>query len=70
MPGPFELIIVVLMTVIFIFPFWMIASKAGFPGWISLAILVPFLNIALLFFLALADWPALRQSPQSSPYIE
>ena len=70
MPGPMELIVIaailaitVLITVV---PFWMIASKAGFPGWISLATLVPLLNIALLFFLACAPWPALRGSRETT----
>ncbi|MCH9657019.1 MAG: hypothetical protein K0U86_17685 [Planctomycetes bacterium] len=65
LPGFFELLIVgVMMIGIGVFPFWMICSKAGFPGWISLAVLIPVLNVALLFFLAFAEWPALKNSPQ------
>ena len=65
MPGLFELLIIGILVVgLGVFPFWMICSKAGFPGWISLAILFPVLNIVLLFFLALAEWPALRNGPQ------
>jgi len=51
-----------MMLTVTLLPFWKICSKAGFPGWISLAILVPLLNIGLLFFLAFAEWPALRPS--------
>ncbi|QDT42739.1 hypothetical protein Pan241w_28280 [Gimesia alba] len=65
MPGLFELLIIGILVVgLAIFPFWMICSKAGFPGWISLAVLFPVLNIVLLFFLAFAEWPALRNGPQ------
>ena len=60
-PGPMELLVVLFMAVIAVLPFWMISSKAGFPGWISLAILIPVLNVILLFFLAFAEWPALRR---------
>jgi hypothetical protein len=61
-PGPIELVIVMLFISITVLPFWMIATKAGFPGWMSLAILIPMLNIAFLFFLAYAPWPALQHS--------
>ncbi|QDU08235.1 hypothetical protein [Gimesia aquarii] len=65
MPGLFELIIIGFISIFFtVIPFWMICSKAGFPGWISLAVLIPVLNIVLLFFLAFAKWPALRHLPQ------
>lgn len=64
MPGFFEMIIIGTIVLFFaVIPFWMICSKAGFPGWISLAVLVPVLNIVLLFFLAFAEWPALRHLP-------
>ena len=64
MPGFFELLIVCSMAVV---PFWMICSKAGFPGWISLLILVPMLNVVLLFFIAFAEWPALKAQSNREP---
>lgn len=48
---------VVLLTVI---PFWKICAKAGFPGALSLVILVPFGNSILPFYIAFAEWPALK----------
>lgn len=63
-PGVIELVILFLMVLFTVFPFWLICSKTGFPGWISLAILIPILNIVLLYFLALAEWPALKNLPQ------
>lgn len=70
MPGPMEIglifllilpmmIVGVLITVI---PFWKICTKAGFPGAMSLLMLVPVANIILPFYIAFADWPALRQA--------
>jgi hypothetical protein len=72
-PGPLELMIVLVLTVVLtaitVLPFWMISTKAGFPGWISLAMLVPVLNLLFPFFLAFADWPALRHgSNQPTPH--
>lgn len=34
-----------------------IARKAGFSGWWSLLILVPTLNLVLLWFFAFSKWP-------------
>ncbi len=67
MPGFFELLIVCSMAVLGVVPFWMICSKAGFPGWISLLILVPMLNVVLLFFIAFAEWPALKAQSNREP---
>ncbi|MBC9785001.1 hypothetical protein H1S01_10820 [Heliobacterium chlorum] len=52
--------------VIAIVPFWKIFSKAGFSPWYSLLLIIPIVNIIVLFVLAFADWPALRQ--QKQPY--
>ena len=64
-PGPVELMILLLIVGIMlpaaVLPFWMICIKAGFPGWYSLAVLIPILQLVLMFFLAFAEWPALRQ---------
>jgi hypothetical protein len=65
MPGPAEylviLFIVIIPIVITVIPYWKICTKAGFPGPLSLLMLVPIANIILLFYLAFADWPSLHQ---------
>lgn len=60
------LLFVALGAVITAIPFWKICAKAGFPGALSLLMLVPIANIILPFYIAFADWPALRQT-QSPP---
>mgnify|MGYP000849592467 CR=1 FL=1 len=74
MPGPVEVGLIFLLIIpmvifgvlITIIPFWKICTKAGFPGALSLLMLVPFANIILPFYIAFADWPALRHR-QPSP---
>jgi hypothetical protein len=69
MPGPMELGLIFLLIIpmmivgalITVIPFWKICAKAGFPGALSLLMLVPLANLILPFYLAFADWPALRQ---------
>ncbi len=61
-----ELMVILLITIIpgillIVIPFWKICSKAGFPGAISLLMLVPFANIVLLFYIAFSEWPALTK---------
>lgn len=55
-----EWLIILFILGIFIVPFWRIFTKAGFPGALSLLMLLPGLNILLLFYLAFAEWPSLR----------
>ncbi len=45
-----------------IVPYWKIFEKAGFEPALSLLMLVPLVNFGLLFFLAFAEWPALKKS--------
>ena len=47
-----------------VIPFWKICSKAGFPGALSLLMLVPIANIVLPFYVAFAQWPALKNQNQ------
>lgn len=49
-----------LAAVIVVYPLWRICAKAGYPGWLAMLALVPLANVALLYFLAFAEWPALR----------
>jgi hypothetical protein len=60
-----SLIVVVLVIALLIWPYFKIFSKAGFSGWLALLMLVPLVNIAMLFFLAFAEWPALRNRQSS-----
>ncbi len=41
-------------------PFLFIFSKAGYSRWLSLLVLIPLVNVAVLYFLAFSNWPAGR----------
>lgn len=56
-----ELIIIAIIGLLVILPYWKIFSKAGFSGWLSLTQLVPILNIIVVFYLAFAEWPVQRE---------
>jgi len=55
--GPLGMLIAAAFIVV---PFWQISSKAGYSGWLALLVLIPLVNVLYLYFLAFADWPALR----------
>ena len=61
-PGPIELILIIVMGSIFVVPFWKIFSKAGFSGALSLLMLVPLVNLVMIFVLAFAPWPSLKNN--------
>lgn len=46
----------IIFTIIGIVPYWKIFSKAGFSGWMSLLMLVPLLNIVVLYLVAFSNW--------------
>lgn len=51
---------------------WRIATKAGYPGIMSLLVLIPVVNFCVIIYFAFAEWPietevrALRNAKQ--PY--
>ncbi len=52
----------VIMVILIVFPFWFIFSKAGYSKWLSLLMVVPIVNIAILYFLAFSTWPTQSQT--------
>lgn len=58
------LVFVLVVVIAEIIPLWLILKKAGYAGAWSLLAFIPVVNVILLWFIALARWPALnpRQS--------
>ena len=57
---PFGPLMMLVIAVLVIVPFWLIFAKAGFSGWLSLLMVVPIANIVMLYVLAFSAWPSLR----------
>lgn len=49
---------------IVVVPFWKIYSKAGFSKWLSLLMVVPLVNLLVLYVVAFSPWPVHRQTDQ------
>jgi len=55
-------IIILLIFVIYLVPAWRIATKAGYSGALSLLMLVPLVNIVMLWVFAFVRWPVERDA--------
>ena len=55
-----ELLFFVIGIAIVIIPFWKIYAKAGFSKWLSLLMIVPLVNLIVLYVVAFSTWPAHR----------
>ncbi len=51
---------------IVVYPFIKIFSKAGFSGWLGVAMLLPVVNLFMLYYLAFAEWPGVRNVTEST----
>jgi hypothetical protein len=58
------MVFALIMTIISIFLWWKIFSKAGYSGALALLMLIPLVNIIMIFFLALAEWPIQKELAQ------
>lgn len=56
----FQLLFFVIGVAIVIIPFWKIYAKAGFSKWLSLLMIVPLVNLIVLYVVAFSTWPAHR----------
>jgi hypothetical protein len=41
---------------VYIVPFWFIFKKAGFSPWLCFLLILPLVNIVMLYVLAFTDW--------------
>jgi hypothetical protein len=51
----------VFTIVILLLPYWRIFKKAGYSPALSLLMLLPIVNIIMLYFLAFSEWPILKK---------
>lgn len=53
------------IAIVVVIPVWRICQRAGYPGWLGVLILIPMVNLALLYFVAFADWPVNKTGAQN-----
>jgi hypothetical protein len=58
-------LILIMYVCIIVVPCWRIVGKAGYSGALSLLVLVPLVNIILLWVFAFSKWPIERSGSQT-----
>ncbi|MFO7993382.1 MAG: hypothetical protein R6U69_04420 [Marinobacter sp.] len=55
--------------IVVVIPAWRICQRTGYPGWLGLLILIPMVNLILLYVIAFGEWPGNRDSevPSGKP---
>ncbi len=56
------LVVVAAFILILLLPYWRIFGKAGFSPALSFLMIVPLVNIVMLYYLAFAEWPSQSQA--------
>lgn len=51
---------------VLVFPMWRIATKAGFSGAWSLLMLIPLLNVVMMWVFAFVKWPTRKNDQQAN----
>ena len=55
--GAFGPIMMLIFGALIVIPFWFIFKKAGYSRWLALLMLVPLINVIMVYFLAFSTWP-------------
>ena len=55
-----QIIIILLLLAIPVLVFGPVAKKAGFSRWWSLTLVVPFVNVIMIWVFAFIEWPAAK----------
>jgi hypothetical protein len=51
-------LVIAILSVVKVIPCWRILARAGFTPWLSILIILPLLDLILLYYVGFADWPA------------
>jgi hypothetical protein len=56
-----ELLVILLVATLYVYPLCRIAKRMGYAGIIGVLAFIPGLNLILAYVLAFANWPVLRE---------
>jgi len=56
-------LVIIIGSLIVVIPYWMIFKKAGFPPFLGILMVVPIVNLVLLYVLAFSDWKVTPVAP-------
>jgi len=59
--GMSGILMFIIYAAVVVVPFFQLWKRTGHNGWISLLMLVPLVNLVMLYVLAFKSWPAVDQ---------
>jgi len=62
-------IFALITIVVLVIPYWMIWKKAGFSPWLSLLVVIPLVNLVMLYVLAFSEWKVAPATPAVYPRV-
>jgi hypothetical protein len=62
--GPIMLVAILIGVLIYLVPIWQIVKKAGFSPALSLLMLIPMVNLVMLYVFAFSTWRVMPTSRQ------
>jgi len=54
---PMHLLLIAVLGLLIVTPFWQIFKKAGFSPWLSLLTFIPVVGLFTLYYVAFRRWP-------------
>ncbi len=60
-------LILIVGSLVVVVPYWMIFRKAGFPAFLGILMVVPLVNLVLLYVLAFSQWKVVPSNPNVYP---
>jgi hypothetical protein len=55
------IVLLILLVLVGLIPYWHIFKKAGFSPWLSLLMVIPLVQLIVLYYVAFAKWPEKTQ---------
>jgi len=65
--GIASLVVSLVFIVVFIVAWYKIFTKAGYPGWYTILMFIPAINLIIFLVFAFGQWPILKGQTPSMP---
>jgi hypothetical protein len=54
--------VIILWYFVIVLPFTKIYKKAGYSPWMAVLMIIPMVNVFMLYFLGFSNWPSLNRN--------
>ncbi len=65
--GIATLLIMLVSFIVLLVAWYKIFKKAGYPGWYTILMIIPIVNLIIFLVFAFSQWPVLKESAPQPP---